>query len=200
MSSSGRFFVSYFETPEIALKRIGFPPDVTGYHHEHYEARHGLSREVWQEIQEAIGRHLLLGLRSKFLSEELTAYRRSTWILASDQRADSYIGMGISAIWLQKPRKLEPGDWCLIDGSPPLAGLSASTGNFLSETHTGWLGREDSNLRMVESKSTALPLGDAPTDCQESGGTGLAPADSLRPRRSIEGVEPFQQPRAANSP
>ncbi len=25
-----------------------------------------------------------------------------------------------------------------------------------------WLGREDSNLRMVESKSTALPLGDAP--------------------------------------
>ena len=26
-----------------------------------------------------------------------------------------------------------------------------------------WLGREDSNLRMVESKSTALPLGDAPT-------------------------------------
>src|ERR1700676_1301793 len=31
-----------------------------------------------------------------------------------------------------------------------------------SETHTAWLGREDSNLRMVESKSTALPLGDAP--------------------------------------
>jgi hypothetical protein len=36
-----------------------------------------------------------------------------------------------------------------------------------------WLGREDSNLRMVESKSTALPLGDAPIDCRESGGTGL---------------------------
>jgi hypothetical protein len=33
-----------------------------------------------------------------------------------------------------------------------------------------WLGREDSNLRMVESKSTALPLGDAPTSCLESGG------------------------------
>jgi hypothetical protein len=30
-----------------------------------------------------------------------------------------------------------------------------------------WLGREGSNLRMVESKSTALPLGDAPTDCPE---------------------------------
>lgn len=27
----------------------------------------------------------------------------------------------------------------------------------------GWLGREDSNLRMAESKSAALPLGDAPT-------------------------------------
>src|ERR1700704_4989039 len=26
----------------------------------------------------------------------------------------------------------------------------------------GWLGRQDSNLGMVESKSTALPLGDAP--------------------------------------
>ncbi len=26
-----------------------------------------------------------------------------------------------------------------------------------------WLGREDSNLRMAESKSAALPLGDAPT-------------------------------------
>ena len=27
----------------------------------------------------------------------------------------------------------------------------------------GWLGREDSNLRMAESKSAALPLGDAPS-------------------------------------
>jgi hypothetical protein len=36
-----------------------------------------------------------------------------------------------------------------------------------------WLGREDSNLRMVESKSTALPLGDAPICCLESGGPGL---------------------------
>jgi hypothetical protein len=31
-----------------------------------------------------------------------------------------------------------------------------------SKNRNGWLGREDSNLRMVESKSTALPLGDAP--------------------------------------
>src|SRR5262245_4507147 len=28
---------------------------------------------------------------------------------------------------------------------------------------TGWLGREDSNLRMAESKSAALPLGYAPS-------------------------------------
>jgi hypothetical protein len=37
----------------------------------------------------------------------------------------------------------------------------------LVERRTGWLGREDSNLRMVESKSTALPLGDAPKDGPE---------------------------------
>ena len=29
-----------------------------------------------------------------------------------------------------------------------------------------WLGREDSNLRMAESKSAALPLGYAPTGPQ----------------------------------
>jgi hypothetical protein len=29
-------------------------------------------------------------------------------------------------------------------------------------TGTGWLGRKGSNLRMLESKSSALPLGDAP--------------------------------------
>jgi hypothetical protein len=39
-----------------------------------------------------------------------------------------------------------------------------------SETRNAWLGREDSNLRMVESKSTALPLGDAPVSRPESGG------------------------------
>ena len=31
-----------------------------------------------------------------------------------------------------------------------------------------WLGREDSNLRMAESKSAALPLGDAPTRADHS--------------------------------
>ncbi len=32
-----------------------------------------------------------------------------------------------------------------------------------------WLGREDSNLRMAESKSAALPLGDAPIAARERG-------------------------------
>ena len=31
-----------------------------------------------------------------------------------------------------------------------------------SSSNNRWLGREDSNLRMAESKSAALPLGDAP--------------------------------------
>jgi hypothetical protein len=39
-----------------------------------------------------------------------------------------------------------------------------------SKTRTGWLGREDSNLRMGESKSPALPLGDAPMTGLEGGG------------------------------
>jgi hypothetical protein len=37
--------------------------------------------------------------------------------------------------------------------SPLLAGLSATIGGIFSEPRTAWLGREDSNLRMVESKS-----------------------------------------------
>ena len=35
--------------------------------------------------------------------------------------------------------------------------------NFQIRLPWGWLGREDSNLRMTESKSVALPLGDAPS-------------------------------------
>jgi hypothetical protein len=70
-----QIFVSYFETPEIALERIGYPPDLTGYHREHYETRFSLSKEGWQEIEEAcaVGRDLLRGLQGKFLSDELIA-------------------------------------------------------------------------------------------------------------------------------
>ena len=32
------------------------------------------------------------------------------------------------------------------------------------DSASSWLGREESNLRMAESKSAALPLGYAPTD------------------------------------
>ena len=70
-----QIFVSYFETPEIALARIGYPPNLTGYHHEHFERRNSLSKEVWQEIEEAhaVGKELLRGLREKFLGEEIVA-------------------------------------------------------------------------------------------------------------------------------
>jgi hypothetical protein len=43
-----------------------------------------------------------------------------------------------------------------------------------------WLGREDSNLRMAESKSAALPLGYAPKpagDQDRAGYSGLTAAD-----------------------
>jgi hypothetical protein len=67
-------FVSYFETSEIAYERIGLPPDLTGYHYEDYATRSSISKERWKEIEEAcaVGRELLRGLRTKFLSEELT--------------------------------------------------------------------------------------------------------------------------------
>src|ERR1700722_3718398 len=70
-----QIFISCFETPEIALERIGFPPNLTGYHYECHETRFSLSKKIWQDIAEAcaVGRELLRGLQSKFLSEELTA-------------------------------------------------------------------------------------------------------------------------------
>ena len=41
--------------------------------------------------------------------------------------------------------------------------------------HVNWLGREGSNLRMAESKSAALPLGDAPAEgARIASGTVLA--------------------------
>jgi hypothetical protein len=46
---------------------------------------------------------------------------------------------------------------------------------------------------MVESKSTALPLGDAPIGHLEGGGRAFH--TFLWQRRSIEAVEPFQQAR-----
>lgn len=45
---------------------------------------------------------------------------------------------------------------------PAIGGPFSRSGKKFSKIRTGWLGREDSNLRMGESKSPALPLGDAP--------------------------------------
>jgi hypothetical protein len=47
-------------------------------------------------------------------------------------------------------------------GKAPKQARFLPRGGKLSTEWTGWLGREDSNLRMAESKSAALPLGDAP--------------------------------------
>jgi hypothetical protein len=53
--------------------------------------------------------------------------------------------------------------------------LRASTNRAVwPNARTGWLGREGSNLRMGESKSPALPLGDAPIDLREPAEAGLA--------------------------
>ncbi|KJC46691.1 hypothetical protein UP09_11715 [Bradyrhizobium sp. LTSP885] len=49
-----QIFVSYFETPEVALKRIGYPPGLTGYHHERYEMCKSLSKELWREIAKRV--------------------------------------------------------------------------------------------------------------------------------------------------
>jgi hypothetical protein len=56
----------------------------------------------------------------------------------------------------------EPG--CIRNGGKSGPG---NVGRISGQRHSeksgyGWLGRQDSNLGMVESKSTALPLGDAP--------------------------------------
>ena len=46
---------------------------------------------------------------------------------------------------------------------PANGGLSRDiAGKSLETTLAGWLGRQDSNLGMAESKSAALPLGYAP--------------------------------------
>jgi plasmid stabilization system protein ParE len=68
-----------------------------------------------------------------------------------------------------------------------------------------WLGREDSNLRMTESKSVALPLGYAPTDIPAGCHAGLLvlpeTADHLPgtlpgspPRRRVEPQMAYRHP------
>jgi hypothetical protein len=45
----------------------------------------------------------------------------------------------------------------------PVSGITCNQCVLCGWTRTGWLGRKGSNLRMLESKSSALPLGDAPS-------------------------------------
>jgi hypothetical protein len=54
----------------------------------------------------------------------------------------------LPAILVGKCRKPEPGDWCLIRKSPPLAGFSAGKRDIFSEFRTGWLTWEDSNFHI----------------------------------------------------
>ena len=53
----------------------------------------------------------------------------------------------------------------------------------ISKSRTGWLGREDSNLRMGESKSPALPLGDAPIALNGSRRDRVSPSRAARCRK-----------------
>jgi hypothetical protein len=64
---------------------------------------------------------------------------------------------------VQKLENRESGDFLGMTKARNGAHFSRAKMKF-SKSENGWLGREDSNLRMVESKSTALPLGDAPPD------------------------------------
>jgi hypothetical protein len=50
-------------------------------------------------------------------------------------------------------------------------------------TRTGWLGRQDSNLRMAASKAAALPLGDAPTAGESALYNGLMRVGKLADHR-----------------
>ena len=78
------------------------------------------------------------------------------WPQSPKNGSFSHFRRRLSSNSLRDCPKSDPGDRWLIRKSPPLAGLSASIGDILSGSLTAWLGREDSNLRMVESKSARI--------------------------------------------
>ena len=51
----------------------------------------------------------------------------------------------------------------LLANTAMSAVVSSGADSTITRKSEIWLGREDSNLRMTESKSVALPLGDAPS-------------------------------------
>jgi hypothetical protein len=72
----------------------------------------------------------------------------------------------ISEFWVQKFDNCTPET--LGDCKKPATGASFRLlGRIFSKSQTAWLGRQDSNLGMAESKSAALPLGYAPKRSQE---------------------------------
>jgi hypothetical protein len=62
----------------------------------------------------------------------------------------------LSAIPRRNCLNSESGDTPPIHKSPQLVGLSGISEGDVSRRRTGWLGQKDSNLRMVESKSTRI--------------------------------------------
>ena len=56
----------------------------------------------------------------------------------------------LSAISRRKRPNSESGDRPAVRKGPPLAALSSSIRDIFSERRTAWLGREDSNLEMVD--------------------------------------------------
>src|ERR1700730_13671955 len=76
----------------------------------------------------------------------------------------------LSAISVRNRPNSESRDAPPIHNSPLLAGFSGTSEGDVSRRRTGWLGREDSNLRMVESKSgrTFNDFNDHSEKCVES--------------------------------
>ena len=66
---------------------------------------------------------------------------------------------------------------------PTNCGLSWDNEAKITRERTAWLGRQDSNLGMAESKSAALPLGYAPTRRCAADHTGGAGPVNFRRRR-----------------
>jgi hypothetical protein len=90
--------------------------------------------------------------------------------------------------WTSKARFLGPQNlWCRTSPAKPrkYRGFSELC-RTVSESGNAWLGREDSNLRMAESKSAALPLGDAPIVAVEQGYRLISAArDAALPRSRL---------------
>lgn len=70
-----------------------------------------------------------------------------------------------------------------VHEKPAICGPFCTEKIIFYESRTGWLGREDSNLRMGESKSPALPLGDAPIALNGSRQDQVLPPRAARCRK-----------------